>query len=291
MKNTQHRNYVDTYGYMLEKSREQDGDDGRGDAVARTVLAAIIYREQRFIDAIMYNFVPFLDIYRWMPIRHIEDRRSEDFSRDHTIWFVIWLRYFFPKKIYLCMLIPKRISEKFRQSWDMPFWFRALAKDRWIDNFLYWAIVSIMLRCINRWNRGLRWRANIVSKHYKSFKATPANELNKKELFARKYCVPSYSMDTQAFMIKCLSDSWFKRRLKKRILPLVEKTNWHVRLLMDDVFTPYEAKQVVLYSGMDSNRMARRMDKTTDIDIDALYGPQPPYNMDVDFLKCNMDYV
>ena len=89
----QHRNFVDKYGYMLEWSRG-DGDNGMGDAVARTVLAAIIYRKAFFIDAIYMNFLSFLNADSWHPMRHIETPRTKDFSRDHTIWFVIWLYYF-----------------------------------------------------------------------------------------------------------------------------------------------------------------------------------------------------
>ena len=97
-------------------------------------------------------------------------------------------------------------------------------------------------------------------------------------------------MDTQAFMIKCLPDGWFKNRLKKRMLPLVERSNWLIRKLMDDVFTSYEKDAAEKYQGMDSFRWARRMDKTTDIDLFPLEGPQPEYNMDVDVLKADLNW-
>jgi len=289
--NVQHRNFVDHFGYMLETSRSASGDNGRGDCVARTVLAAIIYQEPRFIDAIVPNFNTFMVLEIWKPFRHPEDTRFEDFSRDHTIWFVIWLKYFHPDKIDLCLKIPKRISPKFKQSLDMPFWFRALAKNRWIDNFLYWVIAGLLIRFASNWNRLLRWQAGIVSEDYRLFKATPEVNLNRRERFARKNSIPSYTADTQAFMVKCLSDGWFKHRLTKRVLSLIEKTNYHIRLLIDDVFTIEEFREIQHYTGMDGLRMSRRMDKTTDIDLNALSGPQPPYNMDVDFLKCNMDHA
>ncbi len=41
-----HRYYKDPYGYMLETSRSWATGDGRGDSVARTVLAAIVYRDE-----------------------------------------------------------------------------------------------------------------------------------------------------------------------------------------------------------------------------------------------------
>jgi len=285
----QHRFYKDSYGFLLERSR-YNGDSGRGDAIAKTVLAAITYREKDFIDAIEFNFAYFLADYQWIPQRHPEDPRIEDFSRDHTVWFVIWLRYFLPEELYQALRIPKQISEKFKQSFDMPFWIRSIARGWWIDKALYWIVCSIMLRFNDWWNRRLRKKAGIISVPYTEFKCTKEEELSKKELYARKHSVPSYIMDTQAFMIKCLDDGWFKDRLKKRMIPLVEPDNWLVRMLMDDVFTAQEKAEIRAYTGMDALRWSRRMDKTTDIDMFQLIGPQPPWNMDVDLLHSNLDW-
>jgi len=287
---TTHRFYVDKYGYMLETSRAwENGDDGKGDAVARTVLAAIIYREQRFIDIIWFSFQRFLFQDIWKPERHIEDPRTEDFSRDHTIWFVIWLCYFCPEAIQRALTIPWKISEKFNQSIDMWLWIRAVARERWIDKLLYWTVASIIMRFNNRWNRWLRNRAGIESVSYKDFKATPESELNKEELFARKHSASGYIMDTQAFMIHCLQDGWFKDRLRKLMIPLVEKSNYLIRQLMNDEFNWTELSIIKNYSGMDGFRWSRRLDKTTDIDLNPLTGDQPPYNMDVDVLNANFE--
>lgn len=86
-------------------------------------------------------------------------------------------------------------------------------------------------------------------------------------------------------MVKCLPEGWFKNRLKKRVIALVEPTNWFVRKLMDDRFYFYEMGAIVKYEGMDAWRWGRRLDVTTDIDMFALEGPQSPYNMDVDALE------
>ena len=284
-----HRFYVDNYGYMLEKSRSWDSGDGKGDAVARTVLAAIIYREQKFIDIIRFIFQRFIFQDIWEPERHIEDPRTEDFSRDHTIWFVIWLCYFCPVAIKQSMKIPWKISEKFNQSIDMWLWIRAIARKRWINKLLYWAVASIIMGFNNLRNRWLRNRADIESVYYKDFKATPESELNKEELFARKHSAPGYIMDTQAFMIHCLPDGWFKEKLKKRMVPLVERSNYLIRQLMNDEFNWTELSIIKSYSGMDGFRWSRRLDKTTDIDLNPLTGDQPPYNMDVDVLNANFE--
>ncbi|KKK66574.1 hypothetical protein LCGC14_2962740 [marine sediment metagenome] len=284
-----HRYYKDPYGYLLETSRSWATGDGRGDAVARTVLAAIVYRDQEFIDAIKTNLYSLLYHGQWKPIRHPEEHRTEDFSRDHTIWYVIWMRYF--SIISRALDIPWKISDKFNQTIDMWLWIRAVAKDRFIDRFAYWIVAGLLMRIGSIWNRWLRNRAGIESVHYLDFKPTPAEYLNKKELFACKNSAPGYIMDTQAFMIHCLSDGWFKRRLKKRLIPLVEKSNYLIRKLAGDVFSAEDSQEINNYTGMDGFRWARRLDRTTDIELNQLTGKQPPWNMDRDVLKANLEWL
>ncbi len=289
-----HRYYKDSYGFLLETSRpwEYPKLDGRGDAVARTVMAAIVYRDD-FIGAIYKSFKSFIEGGEWIPVRHPECPRTEDFSRDHTIWFIIFLKYFYPEDIKCILRIPWKISEKHSQL-GMWAWTRVMGKNRWWDRLVYWAVTSIVLRVNNRWNRLLRGMAGIHSVYWHNFKGTPWDELNRKEKFARKHSAPGYIMDTQAFMIHCLKDGWFKNRLKKRMLPLVEKSNYLVRTLMQDEFGWIENFPCVDYmqdyTGMDGWRWGRRLDKTTGIDLYPLSGPQPPYNMDLDAMKADFNF-
>ncbi len=287
-----HRNYKDGFGYMLETSRSwvENPDDGRGDSVARTVLAGIIYG-QPFIDTIEKNFKGFLEGGKWKPIRHPETPRTHDFSRDHTVFFIIWLRYFKPELLKEALRIPWRLSDKFTQM-GMWLWVRAVAKDKWFDRFMFWATHSIILRFNNRWNRLLRGHAKVTSSYYKDFKATPNIRLNDAEMFAREYSVPGYAIENGAWMVNCLTDGWFKRRLQRLVIRLVEPTNWVVRMLMDEsnTFAVKEKMLVAAYEGMDGWRWGRRLDKTTDIDLNPLEGPQPEYNMDVDILDTDFKY-
>ena len=220
-------------------------------------------------------------------MRHPEEPRTEDFSRDHTIWFIIWLKYF--DDVNLALKIPKQVSDKFRLTIDQRPWIKAITKDRWIDNFTYWAIASTIMLFNADWNSLLRWIANIKSVSYKDFQVTSTKDLSVLEWIARKCSPPAYSLDLQAFMIHCMSDRWFKSRLEKCVIALVAPTNWHIRLLMRDIL-PLEYLEIQQYTGMDTERMGRRMDKTTDIEMNALHGPQPPYNMDVDLLHANLNY-
>lgn len=288
-----HRNYVDSYGYLLEASRPwgepEERDDRKGDAVANTTMAAITYREQRFIHAPWNNFTGFLLGGKWNPIRHPNTPRRWDFSRDHTVWFVIWLRYFFPSYLSAASRIPWKVSEK-HSALGIWLWLKLMGRGRWVDYFAYWAVHGAVMRFNNRWNRFLRARALITSVHYSRFKKTEPEVMNKRELFARKNSVPAYSFDTQAFMVHCMKDGWFKSRLKKRVIPLVEKTNYLVRRLMDDTFHPWEMIEVENYTGMDSNRWARRLDATTDIVMSPLVGPQPEYNINVDILHADLSW-
>ena len=276
----QHRNYKDYLDFMLERSRYAGGDNGRGDSVGRTVRAAIIYGGV-FIDSIAWAFRGFLNGGPWNPRRHPE--LGEGFSRDHTVWFVVWIKYFCPESLAMALRIPYRICKGVYQR-DVFLWIRAVARGWWIDKFLYWAVAGSYLRFVAWWNDLLRKRATIVSVDYKDFIALPDKNLTKKELFARNASFPSYSFDIQAYMVQCLAPGYFKRRLQKRVIALVEPTNWLIRKLMDDKFSAEELEEIKKYTGMDSWRWGRRLDKTTGNERFALEGPQPDWNMDVDAL-------
>ena len=70
----------------------------------------------------------------------------------------------------------------------------------------------------------------------------------------------------------------------------VEKSNYLIRKLMNGVFWWDEIDKIKSYTGMDALRWARRLDKTTDIDLFPQIGPQPEYNLDIDLLEANLDW-
>lgn len=289
----QHRFYKDSYGYLLETSRSWGIDDGRGDAVARTVLAAIVYRDDldfRFVVP-QESFPGFLSGADWCPKRHPEDPRTEDFSRDHTVWFVILLRYFFKMDLHHALRIPYRISKKHKQGFHVWLWIRALAKDRWWDNFIHWLLCEVWLFVVRIWDGWLIRRAGITSVHYKDFKKTQDSELSDRERFARNnLMMPGYTLDTLAFMVHCLSDGRFKDRLKKRVIPLVERSNWLIRKLMGDDFTAEEKWEIENYTGMTPTRWNKWLNQLNPWDLYPLEGEQPPYNLDVDILHANLEW-
>lgn len=290
-KQVKHRFFKDILGFLLETSHPWAGrkDDGRGDAIARTVLAAIVYGEKIFIQAVETCFHSFIRFGQWAPMRHPEDPRTEDFSRDHTVWFVIWLRYFHPEWLQKALQIPWRISQKAKMGPHIWLWIRAVAKKIWFWNFLHWLLCEVWLTTMRIWDDFLLRRAGIVSQDYRDFKPTPEDQLSRKELQARKWIFPSYAIDTLAMQVKCLPEGWFRERLKNKVIALVEPTNWYVRKLMDDAFTNDEVYAIKSYTGMDAFRGARRLDKTCNIPINALSGPQPEYNMDIDVLQADFE--
>jgi len=287
---TTHRNYKDSLGFMLERSRWEGGDNGRGDSVGRTVRAAIIYGGA-FVDSIFWSFYGFLSGGPWRPKRHPEEPRTEDFSRDHTVWFVVWLKFFHPELLHRVLKIPWRVSKKFSQTIDMWLWIRALANTR-IANLLYWVVAGLYLRFVAWWNDMMYRKYGIYSVDYKDFVAF--GNMGSEERWGisvrdrnrcKKWTFPAYSFDIQAFMVWSLSETWFKRRLEKRVIALVEPTNWLVRKLMRDRFTSEEMEEIKNYTGMDGWRWGVRLNAITGVDRYPLEGPQPPYNMDIDALK------
>lgn len=277
---------------MLARSR-WGGDNGRGDSVGRTVRAALIYREKDFIQSIFKSFYGFLTGGPWRPKRHPEDPRTEDFSRDHTVWFVVWLKHFHPELLHLARKIPCRISTKFTQTIDMWLWIRAICKSR-IAIFLYWIVGGIYMRFVAWWNNRIYKKYGVYSVDYKDFVVYNTDDPDSEKrwgispedvLRVRKRVFPSYSFDIQAFMVWSLEESWFKRRLERRVIALVEPTNWLIRKLMRDRFTSEEMEEMKNYTGMDGWRWGGRLDVTRDGDPRALEGPQPEWNMDVDCLR------
>ena len=158
----QHRNYKDNWNFMREISRDwANGDDGRGDAVGRTVRAGIIYREEDVIEAISYHFIKFINGGKWDPRRHPE-LKEEGFSRDHTVWFVIWLRYFDEDSLHRALHIPYRICKGVYQR-DVWLWIRAVARRWWIDKLIYWDVAGIVIRFTDFWNNWLYRRYGVYS--------------------------------------------------------------------------------------------------------------------------------
>jgi len=291
---TQHRNFVDDYGFMLETSRSWGTGDGRGDSVGRTVRAGIIYREPKFFHAIWEHFGDFILAHNWDPRRHPEIA-EEGFSRDHTVWLVVWLKYFYESWIHIALYIPKQIAPNVKMTIDIKWWIRSIARGRWTDKIMYWIIGGTYMRFVAWWNNKIYHTYGVYSVDYKDFRAygnqgiwgdfTPEDVK-----VIRDLVFPSYSFDIQAFMVKCLDDGWIKNRLKKRVIALVEPTNWMIRKLMDDTFNLEDIKAINEYTGLDGWRWGRRMDVTTGVDRFPLEGPQPEYNMDVDVLHCNLNH-
>jgi len=287
----QHRCFKDEHGFLLETSRPWSGnkDDGRGDAVGRTVLAAIAYGEKDFIDAFQSCF--WIDINgRWQGIRHPEVTERKDLSRDHTFWWVLGLKYFNPTNLWKTLKIPWRISTKFKQTIDLWLWIRAVARGGWFWRFAYWVVGGAVFRVYLRAIQLAVLVGGFKTVPYKEFKATSVVDLTKRQRWGRKIMqiCPSYTVHQLAWMLTCLPEGWFKRRMQKLVLRMVEPTNYLIRLLCNDTLNDYEWVASKYYTGVDGCRWNRRMDESTNIDLYALSGSQPEYNLDVDILQTIM---
>ena len=267
----------------------ENPDDGRGDAVGHTVKAAITYGEKDFIDAFQRCFG--VDGRgRWWGERH-PDVDRDDLSRDHCVWWVLGLKYFSPSDLWMTLKMPWRISKKFTQSIDMWLWIRVLARGGWFWRFSHWLITGIFLRFALRCIQLAIKVGEFETKPYKEFRATPVSELTKRQRWGRKIMkvFPSYSVHSKAWQLTCLKDGWFKRRLQKLVIRMVEPTNYVVRSLCGHVLTDWEWVDANYFTGTDAYRWSRRLDESTTIDLFPLEGPQDnPYNMEVDILKIVM---
>ncbi len=285
----QHRFFKDEHGFLLCTSREwmQPPDHGRGDAVGRTVLAAITYGEKDFIDA--FQGCCWIDAFgRWHAIRHPEETHRNDFSRDHLLYWVVGLKYINPFNLPTALKVPWRISSKFTQTIDMWLWIRAVARKTWIWTFLYWAVAGTFFRFARMCIRLACRIGEFKTVPYTQFKATPVKELTKNQAIARKIMkiMPSYTVHQTCWALSCLRDSWFKRRLQKLVLGMVEPSNYLCRVLLGDTLNYHEYVDADYYSGLDAYRWSGRLDESGSTDKYPLEGAeQPPYNLDVDILK------
>jgi len=292
----QHRFFKDEHGFLLQKSRPwtDNPDDGRGDAVGRTVMAAITYGEKDFIDAFQSCF-GVNGRGEWWGERH-PDVDRDDLSRDHAIDWVIGLRYFNPKDLWMALRMPWRISEKFTQTIDMYLWIRAVAHMSKFWTFLYWMPAGVFLR-VARWAIKLACRVGqFQTQSYKTFKATPKSELTKRQRWGRAIMeiFPSYSVHQACWQLSVLPDCWMKRRLQKHVRHMIEPTNYLCRLLLDGTLNDFEWCDALYFTGTDSFRWARRLDESTNIDLYPLEGSpggiaQPKYNMESDMLGIIMN--
>jgi hypothetical protein len=285
-KSIQHRYFKDEYGFLLEKSRPwtDDPDDGRGDAIGRTVLAGIVYGDADFIGA--FQTCVTINGYGFFAMRHPEIADRADMSRDHIMWWVLGLRYFNPAGLWKALEVPWRISKKFRLTIDLWLWIRAVAYRDSVFTAIYWLAISpvhwVYLKAIQLSIRV----GGFKSVPYTEFKATPVSGLTKRQKWGRKIMqiCPSYTVHQIAWMLTCLPDGWMKRRMQERVIKMAEEKNWVTRSLCGEFIKGFERFEVDAYKGMDALRWGRRLDESTDIDMYALKGRQKPYNLSKDML-------
>jgi len=290
---TQHRNYKDEHGFMLETSRDWvvNPDNGMGDAVGRTVMAAIAYDEADFVNAFQSCFWWDTED-NWYGMRHINSER-DDMSRDHVAYWMVGLHYFNPESTWCAMNVPKRISWKFKQTLDMRLFANVIGRGKKLDVFKYWAWTGFVMRLYSAAIKLACKVGKFKTVHYKDFRATRKDELTRRQRWGRSimsFC-PGYTVYQLAWMTTCLKDTWYRERLQKRVLSLIEPTNYLIRMLMGDHFSAEDRKEIENWSGTDANRWGARLDESTSVDLFPLTGEQPPYNLESDLLKkCLRDY-
>lgn len=275
---------------------EQNPDHGKGDALSCTGQAYCAYGHPVLKKGILSCFVPiygikvaeneykaYLQTYRYPD----SGEGFYDVSRDAVCNALIglWFNRDMADFKRISDGIRWRLSKRYTQTIDMWLWHRSIAT----NNRVYAALFSSMSIFNNLFCAGLNSLVRVISGfktvNQKDFKAVPRAELNRFKRICRDIInkvKPTYSICQHAFQTYSTPQNIFKWLHKKVGLLLVEKSNYVCRLLFGG---KVNARDVRAYKCMDGFRWSRRLDESTNIDLNIASKGEVRFNaLDRDIL-------
>lgn len=289
-----HLYYVDQYGMMLRKKRSWEKDDGLGDALWRTSIAYLIYKnEENSINLLNGITSCFVKVekegggYYYQAYRH-PTLNPTDTSRDQVNAAIAALYLTGHKLLAIdyAKHLPIKISPKFKQTIDFRLWLKTISTEGAAQNRnleLYFWVSYIMGNFVISWNRIIRKLAGFKSKPLKDFKSDWHN-LNKIQKILAKMQFPTYAFFLWVLQIATLPNSVQKNDLCDLLLKECEPSNYALRLLLgDSSITENVIKEHISQFGL---RWNNRLDDSTNDSMRALTDEETEYNdIDLDFLK------
>ena len=127
--------FIDNYGCLLQQNRHGTCIEcGRGDALWRTSLAFIAYKDQQFFDGMMACIDKNLELGKPNSIKRHPATDRKDTSRDQVIMLLVAL--FLKGENNECQELANqlkyRISNRYRWTIDSWFWVKMLGGKLWL---------------------------------------------------------------------------------------------------------------------------------------------------------------
>lgn len=265
--------YDDKYGLVLGQKRYEGNDGGMGDCIGTTCDAYYAYKNSAFVYGIFacFKFEEKITAYRH-PSKKTEP--SNDMSRDHIAYALVA----FAKAQWFGIIkdiskyISWKISDRYSFTPDLWCYMKALAGS-WFYRQLYY-LITIPYMFFNMLVKKAVYRiCNIPPemtqkewndyelKYYKkpTYNWTPFQ----KKLI--KLIYPMYSLYQLSFMLDVLPNKPAKWLLNRILLPMVDRQNYVVRIMLGDV--NYTREEIYDYKPMWGGRWTAVLSTINDRDV------------------------
>lgn len=159
--------YVDEYGCLLQQNRHGTCVEcGRGDALWRTSLAYIAYKDQLFYDGLMACINENIPLGEPNSIKRHPIADKKDTSRDQVIMLLVSL--FLKEDGKECFELAKklkfRISKRYRWTIDSWFWVQMLSGKLWMKYL--WSFLACFTSMAFLINYPFKWLGITNGKWY-----------------------------------------------------------------------------------------------------------------------------
>lgn len=274
--------FVDEYGLMLV----QNGDNGKGDCIGRTLYSYITYNHEPFIVAVKNCFIVKYDKNNKMyfqgyrhPSYIIND--YNDMSRDHILNTLILMKL--ADESFLKELSEKlkwKISDRHTFTPDLWLWMKGIAGNKFAM-FLYYLINIPMIFFSIIWNKIVyKWAGVTKEVPQDDFIITPNNQKSEKIKKCGKLVLPMYTIAQLSFMLYVAPKSIGKWLLKKICLFGVDKQNFLLRIMFGG---KVNENDIYTYKPMTGWRWSGYLNNLNDRDMRIITNPELTVSNVLDF--------
>jgi hypothetical protein len=245
---------------------DPDADHGRGDAIGRTFLAYYCYGDPRFLDGIeecwerverkgwLKRFL--FGKYYYQGYRYPTKDHPVGLSRDHLTYTLLAFKYAGYSDAFIKDFVKHlrfRISKFAIFTIDLWLWARVVANIKPYAA-LYYPLQWLVLKITSLWNRLMYMNSGFGEESCQDDFVLIYNSMKPRKMIKMaKRFYPVYALHQQAWEIKLLPESKWKKRLQKVALELCPKHNYVIQLLLDSPNRPSK-ENIDSYKSMTSFR-------------------------------------
>ena len=306
-------NAIETYWFVDQENKmmliqnpswDSNGENGKGDAIGRNMIAFYCYNDYRFIEGIescwakVYRKNWFKKIllgkyyyqgYRYPTYANGEEEQSEGLSRDHLLHTVLSYKLAgkLDSKIWeFVKHLRFRISPSAVQTIDLWFWMRAMA-GRKFAKWISPRITFYTMKLTAWWQKKVQNFSGIgpdFEENQDTFKHIQNEDKPKIILKVCKLLHPIYALQQQAWEANFYEDKW-KRKCQDVIYSITPKYNYAIKLLCEHP-EGITKEDIMNYKPMTGTRWSGIMNIWwNDRPLEIIKKPGEYNVLDVDYLR------